>query len=160
MWKVTSPWHKNRSLSVQRSFHCPFFTVLFHIRVMRDAWSVMRDACSPKSLKIEGATPHARHTWCVFVFWLAYSPLSREPTMTSFDGCSRVPPKILACDPGFQGQKRADPFVDNKVLFSYLFSFLVTVITLLCHATWLMIRIWGSWSIWLRNTQHCDTSLE
>ena len=37
---------------------------------------------------------------------------SREPTMTSFDGFSRVSPKILACDPGFQGQPRADPFVD------------------------------------------------
>ena len=37
--------------------------------------------------------------------------------MTSFDGFSRVPPKILACDTRFQGQPRADPFVDYSLLF-------------------------------------------
>ena len=43
-----------------------------HIRVMREAWSLKRDACSSKSLKIERATPHARHAWCVMRIRLAY----------------------------------------------------------------------------------------
>ena len=130
----------------------------------RDAWSVMREAWCVFTEIIENrwATPHARHAWCVFVLGSRIhrsrsgQHASREPTMTSFDGFSQVPPKILACDPGFQGQPRADPFVDYIVFFSCLCSFLVTI-TLLCQATWLIIRIWGSWSIRLRNTQHYMT---
>ena len=67
------------------------------------AWCVKRDACSPKSSKIERATPHARHAWCVIHRSGSGQHASREPTMTSFYGFSRVPPpppKILACDPG------------------------------------------------------------
>ena len=72
---------------------------------MREAWCAKRDACSPKSLKIERATPHARHAWCVFVLGSRIhrsgsgQHASREPTMTSFYGFSRVPTKILAWDP-------------------------------------------------------------
>ena len=41
-----------------------------------------------------------RDAWCVFVLGSRIQHASREPTMTSFYGFCRVPPKILAYDPG------------------------------------------------------------
>ena len=119
---------------------------------MREAWCVKRDACSPKSLKIERATPHARHAWCVMRirFGLAYSPLLERSTRITrayhdvilwiLPGTLPPPPRSLHL---IQGQPRADPCV---VFFSYLCYFLVTI-TLLCNIMWLMVRIWRkSWS--------------
>ena len=127
-----------------------------HIRVMREAWCVFTEIIENRN-----ATSHACHAWCAMriCIGLAYSPLwerSTRITRAYHDVIRWIlsgTPKILACDPGFQGQPRADQFVDHIVFFSYVCSFLVTI-TLLCHATWLMIRIWGSWSIWPSTISH------
>ena len=62
--------------------HVDFDKPRLNIRVMREAWCVKRDACSPNSLKIERATPHVRHSWCMMRirFGLAYSPLWERST--------------------------------------------------------------------------------
>ena len=120
---------------------------------IREAWCVERDACSPKSLKRERATPHARHAWCVFVLGSRIhrsgsgQHASREPTMTSCYGFSRVtPPPPPRSSHVIEGQ-RADPFVDYTRS-----SFLI------CALFWrhlhVMIRIYGEAGQSVRNTQH------
>ena len=77
---MDSPGYPTISLHVKQQLH---------IRVMREA-------CSPKSLKIERATPHTRDASRVFVLGSRIhrsgsgQQASREPTMTSFYLFSRV----------------------------------------------------------------------
>ena len=100
---------------------CICFKPRLHIRVMREAWCVKRDACSPKSLKIGRATPHARHAWCVFVLGSRIhlsgsgQHASREPIpWRHFLDSPGYPPRSLHV---IQRQPRADPFVDYIVFF-------------------------------------------
>ena len=117
----------------------------------RDAWSVMAEAWCVLIEIIENRKSDSTCTSCVmrdaYSFWARVFTASLY-TMTSFYGFSRVPPKIFACD-------QRTTCWSIRILHSLFFVFCAPFfVTLSCHATWLMIHIWGIWSIWLRSRQH------